>query len=204
MGKPEAMPGRHDDRVMSAAIGVFLCTVGAKAWGVSGLLLDADGANIPRGTLAQEARPIWSQPPPVDPNAPRPIAPVDWPTPVKPWAPPYAGASAPELNGPGTPVPPGGGMGEVALSAMIQGPQRTAEGFLSTIRSRPIDATLPALPTCGNCLSFRKGIEGAPSFCAKHRWEVASNLPPCEVWEPLLDYTEQDPLTDIGGTGGRL
>lgn len=48
-GKAEAMPLRHDDRVMEKAIGVYLCTLGAKAWGGSGVLRRADDANLPLG-----------------------------------------------------------------------------------------------------------------------------------------------------------
>ena len=34
-GKCEAVPGRHDDRIMSKAIGVYVATLGAMAWGGS-------------------------------------------------------------------------------------------------------------------------------------------------------------------------
>ncbi len=37
LGKPEALPGAHDDRVMSLAIGVYLATLGRSGWGLEGV-----------------------------------------------------------------------------------------------------------------------------------------------------------------------
>jgi len=54
-GKPQAMPGRHDDRVMSMAIAVYLCTLGSKAWGGTGTLQNADDAGLPRAVPASLA-----------------------------------------------------------------------------------------------------------------------------------------------------
>lgn len=48
-GKAEAMALRHDDRIMEKAIGVYACTIGAKAWGGSGILRRSDDANLPLG-----------------------------------------------------------------------------------------------------------------------------------------------------------
>jgi hypothetical protein len=47
-GKAGAMPTRHDDRVMSMAITIYLCTIGAKSWGGSGTLIGADAAGLPK------------------------------------------------------------------------------------------------------------------------------------------------------------
>ena len=47
IGRCGAISSRHDDRVMSKSIGVFVATLGAKAWGGTGLLDNADGANLP-------------------------------------------------------------------------------------------------------------------------------------------------------------
>jgi hypothetical protein len=46
-GRPEALPGNHDDRVMAGGIGVYLCTLGRGGWGVEGVD-GADGAGFPR------------------------------------------------------------------------------------------------------------------------------------------------------------
>jgi hypothetical protein len=54
-GKCGAMPSRHDDRVMSKAIGVYVSTLGAKAWGGAGLVQGGDSANIPRAAAGQGA-----------------------------------------------------------------------------------------------------------------------------------------------------
>ncbi|MBI3131463.1 MAG: hypothetical protein HYZ13_09070 [Acidobacteria bacterium] len=54
-GKPEALPGNHDDRVLAAGIGVYLCTLGRGAWGIEGVE-GADGAGFPR----HPAPPDWS------------------------------------------------------------------------------------------------------------------------------------------------
>jgi hypothetical protein len=59
-GKAEAMPLRHDDRVMDRAIGTYICTLGAKAWGASGVLRGADDAGFPvarPGSPAADAAP---------------------------------------------------------------------------------------------------------------------------------------------------
>jgi hypothetical protein len=46
-GKPEAMQGYHDDRVLALAIGVYLCTMGATAWGQAcGEWADATGLPV--------------------------------------------------------------------------------------------------------------------------------------------------------------
>lgn len=37
VGKPEALPGSHDDRVISLAIAVYLCTLGRSGWGLGGV-----------------------------------------------------------------------------------------------------------------------------------------------------------------------
>jgi hypothetical protein len=48
-GKCGAMEGRHDDRVMQKAIGVYIATLGASAW--TGGVDEADGAALPVGAL---------------------------------------------------------------------------------------------------------------------------------------------------------
>jgi hypothetical protein len=53
-GKCEASPGRHDDRVMSKAIGVYVATMGSFAWGGSGTVRGADSAGLPKGGDAME------------------------------------------------------------------------------------------------------------------------------------------------------
>jgi hypothetical protein len=45
-GKPEALPGCHDDRVMAMAIGAYLLTLGRNAWGLEALA-GADAAGFP-------------------------------------------------------------------------------------------------------------------------------------------------------------
>jgi hypothetical protein len=56
-GKAEAQEGRHDDRVMDSAIGVYVCTIGAKAWGGDGYLRGADSAGLPIPLPAPVAMP---------------------------------------------------------------------------------------------------------------------------------------------------
>lgn len=46
-GKPEAMSGKHDDRVMAGAIGAYLCTLGRGGWN-AGLADGSDSAGFPR------------------------------------------------------------------------------------------------------------------------------------------------------------
>lgn len=46
-GKPEAMAGWHDDRIIRAAIAVYLCTMGRTAWGLDGNE-GRDAAGFPR------------------------------------------------------------------------------------------------------------------------------------------------------------
>lgn len=60
-GKAQAMPLRHDDRIMEKAIGVYACTIGAKAWGGSGVLQGGDDANLPLGNQPAPPPPL---PPP--------------------------------------------------------------------------------------------------------------------------------------------
>ncbi len=52
-GKPEAMSGKHDDRVMSMAIGAYLWTLGRSGWNAGGAD-GADGAGFPRAQKAVE------------------------------------------------------------------------------------------------------------------------------------------------------
>lgn len=59
-GKPEAMSGKHDDRVMAAAIGVYLCTLGRSGWN-AGNADGSDSAGFPR----RKAEPIYTPPVPV-------------------------------------------------------------------------------------------------------------------------------------------
>jgi len=65
MGKAEATSGKHDDRVMAAAIGVFLCTLGRSGWN-AGLADGSDSAGFPRQA------PAALPPPPPPPTAPSP------------------------------------------------------------------------------------------------------------------------------------
>jgi hypothetical protein len=57
-GKAEAMPGRHDDRIIDHAIGVYVCTLGANAWGGTGVLQGVDGAGLPVGTATVVTTPV--------------------------------------------------------------------------------------------------------------------------------------------------
>jgi hypothetical protein len=62
VGKCEASPGRHDDRVMSKAIGVYVATMGSFAWGGGNLVKGADSANLPKGGDAMEYIKPMAQP----------------------------------------------------------------------------------------------------------------------------------------------
>jgi hypothetical protein len=68
LGKFEAQAGRHDDRVMDRAIGTYVCTLGAKAWGGDGMLgnTDASGLPLPTGTVGSP-QPRQIVPPPLTP-----------------------------------------------------------------------------------------------------------------------------------------
>lgn len=65
IGRAEAAPGKHDDRVIAAGIGVFLCTLGRGSWN-PGLADGTDSAGFPRH------RPSVPLAPP--PTAPAPAA----------------------------------------------------------------------------------------------------------------------------------
>lgn len=66
-GKPKAIEGYHDDRVMALAIGVYLCTLGRSGWGLpSGEWADATG--MPVSTHEAAVKP--PAPPPPEPPAP--------------------------------------------------------------------------------------------------------------------------------------
>ncbi len=68
LGKYEAQSGRHDDRVMDRAIGTYVCTLGAKAWGADGLLRHADAAGLPLPPDAVGSpQPRQAVPPPPEP-----------------------------------------------------------------------------------------------------------------------------------------
>ncbi len=60
-GKPEAMEGHHDDRVMSLAIAVYLCTLGRSGWGVEGVI-GADAAGFRRGRVTEGPKPGAPEP----------------------------------------------------------------------------------------------------------------------------------------------
>jgi hypothetical protein len=67
-GKPEALPNCHDDRVISMAIGAYLCTMGRNAWGCPPMA-GSDAAGFPIGPVG--AAPAAVTPPPaVDPTTP--------------------------------------------------------------------------------------------------------------------------------------
>jgi hypothetical protein len=65
-GKPEALPGNHDDRVMGTAIGVYLCTLGRGGWNVAGPD-GADVAGFPRHKACAPVAPLLASPSPSEP-----------------------------------------------------------------------------------------------------------------------------------------
>lgn len=157
-GKPAAMPTRHDDRVMSMAIGVYVGTLGAKAWGGSGLLQRADGAGLPLPGAV---------------GAPPPAAPV----PVAPPSAPAAPTASAPLGGmfprPGAMLePPPGPDGQpsaphTALAALAAQRQEVESG---------------GSPRCGNC-AHRTERNGAV-LCGLNGWVVRDQDPDCGAWEP--------------------
>ena len=56
VGKAEALPGKHDDRVIAAAIGVYLATLGRVGWN-AGLADGSDSAGFPRARAEVQAPP---------------------------------------------------------------------------------------------------------------------------------------------------
>jgi hypothetical protein len=71
-GKPEALPNCKDDRVMAAAIGVYLCTLGRNAWGLPALET-SDAAGFPAAALAPGQPAPAPPPPPIMPGQPESI-----------------------------------------------------------------------------------------------------------------------------------
>ena len=160
-GKQEAMPTRHDDRIMEKAIGVYVLTLGAKAWGGSGLLHGADDAGLPlpgahAGLGATEAAPL------------APAVPLTVSLPPPPSILPVAVPPAPPAGTEAAPHP-----------AMAAAAQMRAE-------ARASDS-----PRCGNCVHRKEVMDrlvcGAPG-CG---WTIRDQDPPCPVWEPVPEsYTE--------------
>lgn len=68
LGKPEAMQGKHDDRVMAAAIGVYLITLGRNGWN-SGGADGSDTAGFPREKPKAPAVPAPAPAPVAVPSA---------------------------------------------------------------------------------------------------------------------------------------
>jgi len=85
-GKPEALPNCHDDRVISAAIAVYLCTLGRNAWGCPPAAAGADAAGFRLGPAPPRA---VGAPGPVAPPASLPPAQAPAPLPTllaqTPW-----------------------------------------------------------------------------------------------------------------------
>jgi hypothetical protein len=68
-GRPEALPGCHDDRVMAMAIGAYLCTLGRNAWGLTPME-GANAAGFPQGPVAPDPAPAPPSPIPLPPTDP--------------------------------------------------------------------------------------------------------------------------------------
>lgn len=60
-GRPEALPGAHDDRILALAIGVYLATLGRSAWG---LPTTTDGWGIQAASPAAAPPPVVAAAPP--------------------------------------------------------------------------------------------------------------------------------------------
>jgi hypothetical protein len=184
-GKCGAMPGRHDDRVMSKAIGVYVVTLGAKAWGGTGLVEGADGANMPVGKVQGAAAAVGqSYPVPQAQATFAPYVPQGRPDAVDP---PHTLDEARSLPlGPGFPGAPPSGQAPGADTVFAQ---------LRAARQEVAEQ-----PTCGNCahLTDRNGIK----VCGAQGFTVRPGDPSCGLWEPVDDgYNEgPDPWTvNIGG-----
>lgn len=73
VGKPEALPGSHDDRVMALAIAIYLCTLGRSGWGLEGV----DGSDRAGFPTLSELPPAAVAGPSTPPLPPETVLPPD-------------------------------------------------------------------------------------------------------------------------------
>lgn len=182
-GKASAMPSRHDDRVMDHAIGAYVCTLGANAWGGAGILQSADGAGLPIGKATV-----------VRTEAPSPLAQVRDASEAHPplgsslamsFPAPFAGtAKAAEPVQPEPEPVPAAPAPHAALAAVSEA--RAALQSDGVIR-------------CGVCL-HRRDMNGI-MVCGLHGWKVGASDPDCGMGElPAEDYNDQTvQRVSIGG-----
>ena len=173
-GKCGAMPGRHDDRVMSKAIGVYIVTLGAKAWGGVGVMGNADGANLPLGRLAATAAAAGQSYP-----APLPAA----------QFPPMASPAAPQEPVSPLPAPamPSGVLPGLLGATALHGGGNSVD--LQALQRLRADAPPEEqAPCCGSCVSLA-GLPNCPGQfrCSAQGFIVREADPACHLWEPASD-----------------
>lgn len=191
-GKPEAMSGWHDDRIVRAAIATYLCTMGRTAWGLEGNE-GRDASGFPRlpGTYA----------PPV------PGTPVDTPrehlaTPKKAPAQPSTSALETMRRSHAEAAPPAVRLEDVvpkagAVQGMPQGlaASATAGGMVvEAIRER--DAR--RRNTCAMCASCAP--LGSGHWCSTLHMRIIESDPACDRFNlPEVEGDDAILDSDFGG-----
>lgn len=190
MGKPEAQTKRHDDRVMDRAIGIYLCTLGAGAWGGSGMLANADGANMPSGRPA----PVGAAAPAAPPAPPK--IPIMAGALVTSFSP--GGMSFPVASEPASPDAAPGAPEDSPVSALLS--EDAACPMLANLAAARADFRRDDAPCCGNCC--HKCERNGTLVCRPNGWGIQATDPACAVWDAAQDAGYNDPGTyrvDIGG-----
>jgi len=174
-GKAEAMPTRHDDRIMSKAIGVYLCTLGAKAWGGVGYLRGADGAGLPLGQTSAAPSPLSPQ------NAPE-AAPA---VPQAHWGSVLGSTLSTAFSGqapaPQAPAP----------TPANPEPQAAPHEALSMLAEARAVLHGEGTPRCRNCQHWSE--RNGQGLCALQGWMINAADPACGAWEPPVEsYNEAE------------
>lgn len=194
-GKPEAMSSWHDDRIMGAAIGVYLCTLGRTAWGLEGNE-GRDASGFPRapGTYGP---PIVGTPVPT-PKETRPAAkavpPPAAPSPLEAMRAAHAEAAPP-------PAPEVHLKDVVAKATPFAGlPQSlTPSGAAGGVVVEAIqDRNERRKKTCGQCTSC--GPLGSGHWCSTLHMRIIDTDPACDRFTlPEVEGDEDILDSDFGG-----
>jgi hypothetical protein len=190
-GKTGAMSARHDDRVMSMAIAVHLCTIGSKSWGGSGLIEDADDSTFPRGRTAQTAAkyPNIHFAPPMEPISLSPGH--DEADSIR------TNIAVPTLSHLVTsPLPPLLNREDILLRESDR--PTFAHPILEEIYQLRQNVFSPSSPRCGSCAQCVS--KAHQHTCALQLFMVKTEDPGCDYWEPKQHALSPDDFRmDIGG-----
>lgn len=164
-GKPEAAEGRHDDRVMAAALWAYGATLGSRSWGASGEAPGLDRYGLPTIAVARAGDASMSQLISRDGRASAPAA--------------VPRLEKPPLDLPEVDEAPEGSLHAAAMRAM----------------PLPMDQTRmagPGNPACGNC-RHSCGRDGEfNGLCQAHNFSVTALMPRCDFWDLADRYTGGD------------